>query len=240
MRPGLGANEPKGGFYNGAHYHQCPRGRRAHPRNGCHQHLYPQGELQLPLASLGHSPTPADKSGPGFYQMTAFVLSSGVYDTLCMSCKKEISISFSPVGLLKLSPADLPSKMLWQLIFPVQLCQAAEATMELRTLTALREPLQCNNSPAVGHLPGGMGLDYIRSPSFLPVLWFIPYVFSCTRSFLVGYGLFFINGCSANNCDFGVLGRGDELRVLILSIWQSPWFLFWNSNLNSTSEFRDL
>ena len=91
----------------------------------------------MPLASLGHSPTPADKSGPGFYQMIAFVLSPGVCDTLCMPCKKEISISLSPVGLLKLSPAGLPSQMLWQLIFPVQGCQAAEATMELRTLIAL-------------------------------------------------------------------------------------------------------
>lgn len=137
-RPGLGANEQKGGFYNGAHYHQCPRGRRAHPRNGCHQHLYPQGKVQLPLASLGHSPTPADKSGPGFYQMTAFVLSSGVYDTLCMPCKKEISISLSPVGLLKLSPAGLQRQMQRELVFLMREAKAGETDMGLNSHSCRR------------------------------------------------------------------------------------------------------
>ena len=43
----------------------------------------------------------------------------------------------------------------------------------------------------VGHPTGVMGLDYIVSPPVLPTpLWFLLYVFSCRRSFLVGSGLF--------------------------------------------------
>ena len=145
----------------------------------------------MPLASLGDSPRPAGKSGPGSYQITAFALSPRACDILCTPFKNEVSVSPSPVGLLILSPAGLKSQMFWELIFPVQGPQAGEPDVGLRTLTAVGEPLQCNYPPVVGHPPGGKGPDYIASPPFLPVLlWFVPYVFSCRRSFLVGCGLF--------------------------------------------------
>ena len=34
--------------------------------------LRPHGDLQPPLASPGEAPRPAGRSGPGFYQITAF------------------------------------------------------------------------------------------------------------------------------------------------------------------------
>ena len=44
------------------------------PKNGLHNCLFPQGELQLPPASPGDSPRPADRSHPGLKQITAFAL----------------------------------------------------------------------------------------------------------------------------------------------------------------------
>ena len=71
-----------------------------------------------------------------------------------------------------------------------------------------------------------MGLDCIVNLPFLPILlWFLPYAFSCRRSFYrfvdstesTGrFWSFSIDGCSANSCDFGVLVRGGELRVFLL------------------------
>ena len=68
----------------------------------------------------------------------------------------------------------------------------------------------------MGHSSGGMGLDYIRSLLLLPILlWFLLYVLVVKDLF--GYLLvFFIDGCSADSCGFGVLVRGGELRVFLL------------------------
>ena len=61
-----------------------------------------------------------------------------------------------------------------------------------------------------------MGFDYIRSLPLLPILlWFLLYVFSCRRSFLVGSGLFH-QWLFSDSCNFGVLMRGGELRVFLL------------------------
>ena len=64
--------------------------------------------------------------------------------------------------------------------------------------------------------PEDKGFDYIISPPLLPVsLWFVLFDFSCRKSFLVGAGLFH-GGYSADDCDFGGLIRGGELRVFLL------------------------
>ena len=63
--------------------------------------------------------------------------------------------------------------------------------MGLRTLTALENHCNIIILQFVGHPPRVMGLDYIASLPLLPVsLWFVLYVFSYRRSFLVGSVLF--------------------------------------------------
>ena len=101
--PGLGTNELEGGFHSDAvctSVHMV----EAASKNDCHQCLYPQDELHLPVASLGDSPRLAGRSGPGSYQMTAFALGPRACEILCVPFKSEVSIFPSPVGLPKLSP----------------------------------------------------------------------------------------------------------------------------------------
>ena len=62
------------------------------PRNGCHQCLCPSGELQLPPAPLEDSPTPADRSDPSSYQITAFALGPEICDFV-YAFKSDVSIS---------------------------------------------------------------------------------------------------------------------------------------------------
>ena len=121
------------------------------PKNGCCQCLCPQGEPQLPPASLqGNSPTPVGRSGPGSYQITAFSLGSRTCQILCAPFKSQVSVSPSPLSLRKLSLADLQSQMLWGLVFLVLDSWAAEPDVGPRTLTPVGEPLQYNDSPVCG------------------------------------------------------------------------------------------
>ena len=60
------------------------------PKNFCCQRPCPQGELLPSLASLGDSPRPAGRSGPGSYQIIAFALQLGVCDVLCVPFKNEV------------------------------------------------------------------------------------------------------------------------------------------------------
>ena len=69
------------------------------PKNGCHQCLWPQGELQLPPASLGDSPRPTGRSVPGSYQVMAFILGPGVCEIFCALFKSEVSVFPNPLGL---------------------------------------------------------------------------------------------------------------------------------------------
>lgn len=69
-------------------------------------------------------------------------------------------------------------------------------------------------------------------------MWFFLYVFSCRRSLeptrkgstLVGSRFCFINVCSADSCNFGVLMRGGALRVfLLLHLGHSPNYYIFSS-----------
>ena len=51
-------------------------------------------------ASPGDPPRPADRSGWGSYEITAFALGPGVCQILCVLFKSEVSISPNPVKLL--------------------------------------------------------------------------------------------------------------------------------------------
>ena len=66
----------------------------------------------------------------------------------------------------------------------------------------------------VAHL-GVMVFNYTASAPFIPSHCGFFFVFGHRISFLVGSGIF-ISGCLAVSCDFGVLLRGCELRVLLL------------------------
>ena len=90
------------------------------PRNGCCWHLCPQGELQLPPASLGGSPGLAGGSDPGSFQISASALGLRVCEILCAPFKSGVPIPHSPLGLLNVSPAGLQGQMFWGLIFPLQ------------------------------------------------------------------------------------------------------------------------
>ena len=142
-RAGLGpeAHKLEGGFHNGAHQHQCPRGRRSSP-NGCHYCLCPPGELQLSLASLGNSPKSADRSDQRFFQITDSALGSRACEILCVPFRSGVSVSSSPLGLPKVSLTDLQIQMFWGLVFPGQYSQAGEPDMGFRPLTPWGEPLQ--------------------------------------------------------------------------------------------------
>ena len=112
------------------------------PKNGCCQCLCPEGELQLPIVSLKDSSGSAGGTNPSSCQFTASSLGPAVYEILCALFKSEVSIFSSPLGFLKVSPADLQSQMLWGFIFPVLVPQAEEPNVGLRPLTPLGEPLQ--------------------------------------------------------------------------------------------------
>ena len=79
-------------------------------KNGCHQCLWPQGEPQLPPASLGGSPRSVGKSDPGSFWITACALGLRACEILCASFKSGVSISHSPLALLKVRPAAFKAK----------------------------------------------------------------------------------------------------------------------------------
>ena len=113
------ANKLEGWFQNHTCQHQYPCGRMSSPK-GLSQCLWPESKHQLPPASPGVSPRSAGGSNLGSFQITAFALDFGAHEMLCASLKGEVSISYSPLTLLKVSPAGLQCQMFWGLVFPVQ------------------------------------------------------------------------------------------------------------------------
>ena len=121
---GSGGNKLEGGFQNGFQ-HQCS------PQNGCCQHLYPQGELQLPPTS----PRSVSRSDPGSFQVIASALDLGACEILCVPFKSEVSISHNPLALPKISPCGLQSQMFWGHVFPAQVPWSGKPGVELGPLT---------------------------------------------------------------------------------------------------------
>ena len=76
MGPGVGTNE-LGGSSCGAHWHQCPCGRKLTGMAAASVCVLKVGRSS-PLVSLGDSPRQIDRSGLGSYQITAFALGPGV------------------------------------------------------------------------------------------------------------------------------------------------------------------
>ena len=80
----------------------------------------------------------------------------------------------------------------------------------------------------VGRPPGCVSLDCTTSlPLLLTWLWFLLYIFSCIRSFLLVFR-FLISSCSTGSCNFGVPVGGGELRVfLFYHLGHSGIFVLW-------------
>ena len=134
------------------------------PKNVCCQCLSPQRECQLPPASPEESPRSATQ--------VPFRLLPLHWDLECVrfyTCPLiAVSISYSPPALLNISPGGFQSQMFWGLIFLVQ-------------GPGLGSPMQGSLSPFApwGVLP------------LLPIsLWFLCFIFSCRKSFLLVSWLF--------------------------------------------------
>ena len=161
------------------------------PQNGCCQHLCPQSEPQLPPASPGGSPRLASGSDSGSFQITASALGPGACEILCAPFKSGVYFpqpSSSPESKLcwpskpNVLGAHLPGAGL-----PGWGAQCGAQTLCSLGRTSAIVIIFC----CVGHLPGGMGLDCTTSPLLLPVsLWFLFYIFSCRRSFLLVFRSF--------------------------------------------------
>ena len=76
-------------------------------KNICCQQICHHGESQLLPASLGESSRSAGESDPGSFQMTASAFGLRAHEILCALFKSGVSISHSPLALLKLSPTNL-------------------------------------------------------------------------------------------------------------------------------------
>ena len=143
-------------------------------------------------------------SGPGSYGVTAlcWVL---VHVKSCVHPPRVESLFF-PV--LHSIPTSLQSQILWGLLLPVLDPQAGKPDWgsEL-SLTSRTSVIQLFSSLWVTPL-AGRGFDYIPKSPLLPSPYGFFFVFGCKLSFLVDSSLFFPNGSSAINCDFGVFVRG--------------------------------
>ena len=150
----------------------------------------PQGELQPTPISPGDSARSAGRSGPCYYQITAFALGCQ-HVRFCVCPLREKTLFPQSCGSLERSPLVFGAKCSGFLSFQCRTSGAGEPDMGLKTLTTVEELLQYNYSPVCGSpLPQGYGLDYITSlPLLHGSLWFLLYVFS-GRSSMVGSGLF--------------------------------------------------
>ena len=158
------------------------------PQNSCCQHLRPQGELQLPPASLGDSPKSAGRSDPSSFQIAASTLGPVVCEILCVPFKS--GFSFPQPSVFPKSKPCLPSKLnILGAHLPDIRPRAQSGALILHSLG--RTSAIVIILPSMGHPPGYMmSLDYTTPLPHLPIsLWFFLYIFSCIRSFLLDSGL---------------------------------------------------
>lgn len=95
-----------------------------------------QGEFQLPPASLKGSPRSASGSDSDSFQTSASVLNLGAYESLHAPFKKTVCVSYSPLDLPNVSPADFQSQAFYLLIFLVSDFQVGEPDMWLGILAS--------------------------------------------------------------------------------------------------------
>lgn len=153
------------------------------PRNGCHQHLFPQGEFQVPPLS----PEALQDHQVGLTQ-SPFKLLPLHWDLECVRfClhlwrveslfPTALYLSYMSVPLAFKarhswgSPPDAPHWGAW--------CGPW-------TLALWGEPLPSDYPPTCGSPPGVVGLDCTTSSPLLSVsLWFLLSIFRCGKSLLI-------------------------------------------------------
>ena len=191
----------------------------------CHQCPCPHSEPQLPSASPGDPQRPAGRSGPGFYEVTAFSLGPGIRETLCAPTRSGVCFSQScGVPVIKSHWPSKPNAL--EAPPPMPDPQTVEPDVGLRTLTPVGELLQYNCFPVCGS-PTQWVWDLIVSQMHLSYHLIVAFSLSLEVEYLFGrFQYFFIDGCSAVSCDFGVFVRGGERRPFYSAILSQSPILF--------------
>lgn len=160
------------------------------PKNGCHQCLCPQGEVQWPPASPGSSPSkwvwPRLLSNyclfPGSWQMWDFV----------WTLWKWILYFLHPFGTPGSNPCWPSKPNALGACLPGAGLVSWEPNMGLGSLTSLVESLQLSFCSQFAQLEG-LGLD-----SFPSFVGFLLCIFSCSICYLL-WLVFFISDCSVDS-----------------------------------------
>ena len=95
----------------------------------------------MPPALLGGSSRSASETDPGSFQTTASALGLRAREILHAPFKSRVSVSYSPVALLNISPAGFQSQVFWGLIFLLQDHWAGEPDVGLGSLAPWGGPL---------------------------------------------------------------------------------------------------
>ena len=138
-----------------------------------------------------------------------------------MPSKSRVSVSRTPVEILRSNPAGLQSQI--TLVFLVSLpdLQSGELDMELRTSTTVRELLCIIVLQFVGHSSFRYGIWFYHdciSPTFL--LKFL----LCLWIWAIFFHVFQyppVNGCSTVSCDLGPLAEDDFISFYSAILNQS-------------------
>ena len=144
------------------------------------------GWAAVASSSLEDSPRSA-----GTYQITVSSLGPAACEILCVPFKSEVSISPSPLGLQKERPAGLQSQCSGGSSSQCKTPRLGSLMWGLGLSLLWENLCICNYSPICGSPTWGMGLDYIATPPTPTIfLLFLLFIFSCRRSFLVGFDPF--------------------------------------------------
>lgn len=169
--------------------------------SGCSLYLYLQQEFQL-------SPTPRETQGqhvwlqPNF-SITASILVNRVCETLCaFFAGQSLFPTALCLSLMCKACLFLDSDILG-LIFPLKDSEALEPNVGLQIpLLPGGKPLQLWFFSHLGIVIWTCRLLIIASPPIILILlWFLPYSFSCWKSFQV----VLTDSWSVHSCSFGVL-----------------------------------
>ena len=110
----------------------------------------------------------SQRVGHDYFQITAPRLGFRACETLCVLLNNRVSVSYNPLGLLKVSPAGLQSQVFSKFIFLVQAPWPASLMCHYpwfwgRVSSVMIIP------QLVGHPLEDMGLDYTVFPPLLVI-----------------------------------------------------------------------
>ena len=105
-------------------------------------------------------------------QTVVFVLYGQVGESACKPIKSGISIPYSPLVLLDISPVDLQSQMFWGLISSMQVQRVRVPDIGHKSLLLRKKLGICEISLTVGLQPGDGVFGWTTSLPLLPIsLW---------------------------------------------------------------------